>query len=247
MNYCVRPSLLCPPHLKIRLAIISTIPVSIATSGAAWISVTSPTYGFGCRSIHQLSFLLTWIISAVLTVYFRRNFHGRKQLTLTRIKDVILGLGMATTFGMGFIGWFNSCFCWSSWFSNYKNPYVVRVPDEIIKKLARSTWPALCFSAVGLQLLFIIAMFVWFRKGAMLYLMSDEEHEAWHDEKLVPQDPEREEEEGTRRGRMFSEDFSFSESRSPLAWSRASVWGEENMEPGRTPYRNLRGSRSSVQ
>jgi hypothetical protein len=180
MNYCVSPSILCSKNQRVPLAIASTIPVLVSTTAACWISVTNPTPGFGCRSVQQMAFLLAWNASALLTIFFRGKFYGQTQLTWIRLKDLVFGLAIGVFFGLGFIGWFNSCFCWSAWFSNLQNAYIILYPADMILHLAKTTWPTLCFTAVSIQLLYIITAYMWFRNGAILYAMDDEEHEEWH-------------------------------------------------------------------
>ena len=160
MNYPVAPSLFCRLSQRMFLAIISIFPVCLATAAACWISVTNPTFGIGCRSVEQLGFLLGWLISATLTVYFRRRFSGKRCLDLLRIKDSFVGLAMGINFCLGFIGWYNSCFCWSSWFSNWHDPHIVVDPTSTIERLAKTAWPKLCFTTVGLQLLFISLVYL---------------------------------------------------------------------------------------
>jgi len=210
MNYCVSPSILCPTSRRRPLAVVSTIPVLVSTAAACWISVTNPTPGLGCRSVQQLGFLLAWTVSALLTIFIRGKFHGKTQLTLIRIKDLVFGLAIGVFFGLGFIGWFNSCFCWSSWFSNRHNAYVILYPADMILHLAKTTWPTLCFTAVSIQLLYIFTAYMWFRKGAILYEMDDKEHEEWHNAGLVASRRKSSAINLPGHGRTFSRGFSFS-------------------------------------
>jgi hypothetical protein len=180
MNYPASPSLLCQGKQKMALICVSAVPVSIAIASAYWISVTNPTSGVGCRSIFELCCFLVWIISAALSALFRQ-FQGGKQLFWTRAKDLVICLALWVCILLGFSGWFNSCFCWSAWFSLRDGAYVVADPKENIQKLAKITWPTITGVVIGLQLLFILVVFLYFQKGARLYSMSDDEHETWQD------------------------------------------------------------------
>jgi hypothetical protein len=210
MNYCVSPSILCPKSWRRPLAVVSTIPVLVSTAAACWISATNPTPGFGCRSVQQLAYLLAWTASALLTIFFRGKFHGKTQLTLIRLKDLAFGLPIGVFFGLGFIGWFNSCFCWSSWFSNLHNAYIILYPAEMILHLAKTTWPTLCFTAVSIQLLYIFTAYMWFRKGAILYSMDDEEHEKWYNAEIMASRRKSSVIDLSGRVRTFNSGFSFS-------------------------------------
>ncbi|KAH6714515.1 hypothetical protein BKA61DRAFT_723225 [Leptodontidium sp. MPI-SDFR-AT-0119] len=177
MNYSLNPSPACPSHLKVPLALFSLLPIILACSAANWLSVTNPTYGFGCRNLEQCIFLLSWLISACLTLYFHSRFSPKTAARLTHTKDIIISLAISISFIMGFIGWFNSCWCWSSWFSNWRNPYIVFDPKPHMMALAKGPWRKIAFPALGMQITFIAVAAVWFWKGWRVFEISDDEHE----------------------------------------------------------------------
>lgn len=208
MNYSATPSPLCQGNQKKALICVAAVPVLIATASAFWISVTNPTNGVGCRSIYELCCFSVWILSAVLSAQFRR-FEGEKQLFWTRAKDFIICLTLWVSIAFGFGGWFNSCFCWSAWFSLYDKAYIVVNPTADIQQLAKITWPAITGTVIGLQLLFILAVFLYFQKGARLYSVSDVEHETWQDPSMWALRKESQPSVMKGRGRTYSESFPF--------------------------------------
>lgn len=180
MNYSMSPSPLCPPRERTFLSCISIFPISIAAASACWISVTNPTHGVGCRSIQQLSFFSIWILSSTITISFRRLLKREQQFFWIRIKDFTICLALGLGFGMGFIGWFNSIFCWSAYFSRGTSAYITVYPAPIIQDLAKTTWPAICGVVIVLNLIFIGIIVWYYRRGSRLYHMTDKAYETWH-------------------------------------------------------------------
>lgn len=178
MNYSLNPSSNCPNHLKTKLVVASFLPILVACVAANWLSITNPTYGFGCRNIEQCGFVVSWIISATASWYIR-NHHPASARSLTHGKDVIFGLALAIIFLMGFIGWFNRCWCWAAVASNGKDSYIVMNPIAIdhMMALAKVTWKVISFPTLGFQLLFVEIVAVVFWDGVTLFNISDEEHE----------------------------------------------------------------------
>jgi hypothetical protein len=200
-NYSLTPSPLCDGKERFVLGCVSLLPIAISTAAAFWISTTNPTSGVSCRSIQQLCFFFAWITSAGFTVFFRRIFPPKTQFQWTRGKDFVLCLALGTCFAFGFIGWFNSCYCWSARFSLAK-AYIVVNPGEIIEQLAKTTWPVIKLTVVGFHLLFNSLVFWHYREGVQLYFMSDKEHETWQTPLM----------RSPRRSRAFAstDNFSFS-------------------------------------
>lgn len=178
-NYSLTPSPLCDGKERFVLGCVSLLPIAISTAAAFWISTTNPTSGVSCRSIQQLCFFCAWITSAGITVFLRRRFPRETQFQWTRGKDLVFCLALGTSFAFGFIGWFNSCYCWSARMSLRAKAYIVVNPGEIIEQLAKTTWPAITLTVVGFHLLFNSLVFWHYREGAQLYFMSDKEHETW--------------------------------------------------------------------
>jgi hypothetical protein len=188
LSYPVSPSLFCPKDNQWMLAILSFIPVISATLFAVFISYLNPSRGFGCRSFQQLIYCFAWIVSAAISVGIRRYMSQKNQLKYTRLKDFFIGTAMAICFGLGYIGWFNSVYCWSAVMGKTKKSAVIVVdPNPIISKLARREWPALYFAALALQITFFVGVIVKFWKGSRFYRMSDEEHEEWCLRKVLGQ------------------------------------------------------------
>jgi len=99
----------------------------------------------------------------------------KRQWRQVLIKDVSILVPQVTLFLAGFCGWFNSCFCWSAWFSRLGNAHVVLDPQETIRALARRTWPLLTLLPILGHLSFVLGIWIVFRRGAGLFSVVEEE------------------------------------------------------------------------
>lgn len=157
--------------------LLSNLPTSISTLSAALISYTSPTRGLGCRSLWFLCIFTGWLLSYAITALLRRTVpSARLQWKIILIKDTIFfPFQISGLFG-GFVGWFNSCFCWSAVFSLGRDrAYVLVNQEEEIRRLARSDWPALTCLALGFQLLLFVWVWWWYKEGVYLYIVDEKE------------------------------------------------------------------------
>lgn len=99
----------------------------------------------------------------------------KRQWHRVLTKDVCILIPQTVLFLAGFAGWFNSCFCWSAWFSRVGNAYVVLDPQESILALARKTWPLLTFIPIFVHMLFVFGIWIVFRGGTGLFSVAEEE------------------------------------------------------------------------
>lgn len=177
-NYTFRPRQSRWGKSTFFISAISHLPVICAFLCAVFISYTSPTRGLGCRSILQLTFGFTWIASAFITQRIRVGTEsGYRQWLYIRIKDTIIFLAQALTYWIMVFGWFNSCFCWSAWFSLFGKAHVLITPAPFIKSLAHTKWLPLVLSAILGQLFFLFCIAIYFRKAVHLFDTSTKQHQ----------------------------------------------------------------------
>ena len=161
---------------KTWITAVAHLPVISSVLCAFFISYTSPTMGLGCRSLLQLVFGAVWVISACATEVIRNHTQSaRKQWHYVLIKDTIILLPQSIIFFAVFFGLFNSCFCWSAWFSLGSKAHVLLKSSSEIKRLAATVWPALTVGVIGSQLILLGCIWYAFRKGAGVFHLPDEE------------------------------------------------------------------------
>ncbi|KAF8543174.1 hypothetical protein BDD12DRAFT_726849 [Trichophaea hybrida] len=103
-NYSYRPSKYVPPtgllpwngfigdRSTTKIYIYSVLPLIIAVGCAITVTWLTPTKGFSCRSLVQLSFLLLWIMSLFLTWISGYFLTGKYRWYAILIKDFIIAL-----------------------------------------------------------------------------------------------------------------------------------------------------------
>jgi hypothetical protein len=88
------------------LSILATIPFILSTLSAAFISYFNPTRGIGCRTIHQLSFFASWLLSALLTwVLGHITCSSYSHWRWTLLKDAMVLAPQLISFCGAFVGW----------------------------------------------------------------------------------------------------------------------------------------------
>lgn len=175
-NYTFRPRQSRWGKRTLFISAISHLPVICAFLCAVFISYTSPTRGLGCRSVQQMMFGFTWITSAFITQQIRvRVKSAYHQWLYIRIKDTIIFIAQALTFWIMIIGWFNSCFCWSAWFSLFGKAHVMITTLPNMKTLAQTKWLPLVLASILGQLSFLLCIWIYFRKAVHLFDLSDKD------------------------------------------------------------------------
>lgn len=174
-NYSFSPRQFRQGGKRKTLVMIATIPVTLSTLSAAFISFFNPTRGIGCQTVLQFVFFLTWILSAILTgrlgSWMANDAHLHWRLTL--IKDAVFVLPQFIVFSLVHVGWFNSCFCWSAPFSLRRAAYVVLNPLAQILSAAKFQWPILTGVILVSHFVFIGAVWVYYRQAVHLYQYSE--------------------------------------------------------------------------
>lgn len=173
-NYTFRPRQSCWGRRTFVLSLIAHLPVICACLSAIFISYTTPTRGLGCRSVFQITFGLSWIVSAFVTERIRAwTGSAYHQWLYIRIKDTVIFLAQTITFIIMIFGWFNSCFCWSAWFSLYGKAHVMLTAQLLIESLAANTWLRLVLASILGQLVVVMFIWIYFRQGVHLFHVSD--------------------------------------------------------------------------
>ena len=169
---------------------LSLAIVAIPTGCAMAVSWLTPTRGFSCRAMTQLSFLIMWIVSAafdsffsicIRAIYSKANDdaaprpQNRELYWITLVKDPACLSATIIILTLTALGIFNKCECWCKW---PKSSGHISFPQDIsvfrlIKRHLQFTFPII----LGLTLLRQIVIFglVWyyFRKGHRLLKQRD--------------------------------------------------------------------------
>lgn len=189
-NSTFRPRQSCWGERKLWTSCVAHLPTLFAVINAFAISYTSPTVGVGCRSISQALYGASWIASASITrIILYTTESAYRQWLYVRIKDSIVAVAQAIVLFMIYLGWFNSCFCWSASFSLGADAHVLLTPYPMIQHLATTKWLALSLPTILGQLFLVACIWAYFRDGANLFHVS--EHERYQGRLWMPPRVER--------------------------------------------------------
>lgn len=165
-------------------ATIATIPAV----AAMWVSWRTPTEGFGCRSVTQASFLVSWLLNVtsdwILSECTRRSKYtriarGQRIYWITFSKDFLLTSGAIIALTSSAIGVFNSCNCWTKWFpDNSGGQRYLSFPEEqfvfdIIRRRLQYEFAIVTTVALGLELIIFILVWLYFRRGSAVLSQRD--------------------------------------------------------------------------
>jgi hypothetical protein len=151
------------------LYVLAMIPFILSTVSAVFTSYFNPTSGVGCRTIHQLTFFASWLLSALLTwllghITGSAESHWRWTLR----KDALFFTPQLAFFSAGFVGWFNSCFCWGAAFSLHEKAYVVFQPAVEILNASTHQWPIMT-GVLGLHFTFTGVVWGYYARVVHLF------------------------------------------------------------------------------
>ncbi|KAF8249218.1 hypothetical protein K440DRAFT_677656 [Wilcoxina mikolae CBS 423.85] len=149
-----------------KLYIYSVLPLIIGVGCAIYVTVSTPTTGFSCR------LLLTWTLGCFLT--------GKYRWYATLIKDFVIALTIWGLIFSAFVGVFNTCFCWSAWFSRHGGAYIEIKIDDQLEKLSTTTWPALVGLCIGGHGLVVLLMLRGNLHGVQLFSRDESERRESH-------------------------------------------------------------------
>lgn len=170
---------------------LSTLIVGIPALAAIWVSWRTPTEGFGCRSLTQTCFFLSWIISYVidwlLTKVIRESpaeegaVRSQWIYWITFVKDLCLTAGAITMLTFTSVGIFNNCNCWTKWFPDHAGSQrYLSFPEEqlvfdTIKRRLKYEFAIVTTVALGIELVIFFLVWVYFRRGHRVLKQRDME------------------------------------------------------------------------
>ncbi|CUS11618.1 unnamed protein product, partial [Tuber aestivum] len=156
------------------LLLLSFIPILIATFTAVLLSWMHPPDGLGCRSITQIAFCATWFLSALFTKLTGKIFTGKYHFRLVIAKDLILTILQVGFMLAAFVGYYNSCLCWSNYFSlTRRGPaFTEMVQDEALKRMVKMQWPVIVLVGLAAQGLMLALMCLCSAKGLKIFERS---------------------------------------------------------------------------
>ena len=157
---------------KWTLSLIAAMPLVFAESTSFLIIWFTPTFGLTCRHFPMLGVFLVWLISPVIThiMYTTRFARGKWHWRFMLIKDAMIAVPALVVILITACGFYNSCVCWSSYFSRGRqNAMVILDPNSTRRHNAETIYPGLVGGCLALQLLvFLIVMRMTKRGRALL-------------------------------------------------------------------------------
>jgi hypothetical protein len=159
------------------LLLLSCIPVITATFTAVLLSWMHPPDGLGCRSVTQITFCITWILSALFTKLTSSFFSGKYHFRLIIVKDLILAILQVGFMVSAFVGYYNSCLCWSNYFSLTRRgaAYMEVVQDKALKEMVKMKWPVIVVVGLSAQGILLLIMCLCSAKGLGIYERTEAE------------------------------------------------------------------------
>jgi hypothetical protein len=158
----------------VTLLIVSVLPLLIATVTAFMIIWLTPTVGFTCRHVPLLSMFGIWIISAAIGRWtWKTVATGKYHWYFMLAKDSIISSASLIMVFLQSAGIFNSCFCWGSVYSLGPRAYVQLDADRDRKRNAKTVYPALVWTCLGLQTMIFMLALRMSRRGRMMMRRSE--------------------------------------------------------------------------
>ncbi|ORX97497.1 hypothetical protein BCR34DRAFT_593462 [Clohesyomyces aquaticus] len=144
------------------MLVLSVLPIIIAMCIAIGISYSTPTIGFGCRSIAEISIGCMWLFSFLVGLLLQAlpQVTGEVQLVIIGIKDFVMGFGALLVVTFIYSGAFNSCWCWSNGLDGILNHslHVLLGVDANLQVNAEKIYPGLVGGGLGAQVAVFGAM-----------------------------------------------------------------------------------------
>jgi len=175
------------------LLLLSCVPIITATQTAVILSWMHPPVGPGCRSLTQIIFCLTWLASALFTKLTSKFFSGKYRFRLVIAKDLILAIMQVGFVLAAFVGFYNSCFCWSNYFSLPRPgpAFIEVVQPQALSNMVRIKWPIIVILGLSAQGLVLLIMYLCSGKGLKIFERSEEEQTRtfwelmWHEKRIT--------------------------------------------------------------
>ena len=176
-------------HMKFFLftLVLSVIIVLIPGTAAMWVSWRTPTEGFGCRSLTQMCFFISWGISYLIDWILAIReppktdgaVRGQWIYWITFVKDLALTTGAITMLTYTSRGIFNSCNCWTKWYPDHSGgqrylsfPEEQYVFDTIKGRLQYEFW-IVTVVAFGIELIIFFLVWLYFHRGHRVLKQRD--------------------------------------------------------------------------
>lgn len=180
--YTFRPNKLHPQPRAKRcyipfLALVSAMPVILASVTAFLVLYTKPTY-FNCRHFLVISVFATWLLSPLLTWAIGRTYFSQeRQWYIVLAKDTLFALPIMALIIGSSCGLFNSCQCWSGAYTlGIRNAavYLTNLPQ--FDRYNRVEYPVLVAICLALQVsVFLLIRWTYWRRGLSLLNWSEKE------------------------------------------------------------------------
>jgi len=159
------------------LLLLSCAPLIIAITNALFLSWMHPPNGLGCRSLTEIIFSATWFLSALLTKLTSKLFSGKYYFRVVVVKDLILATMQVGFLVAAFVGYYNSCLCWSNYFSfTRRGPaFMEVVQNDVLQAMVRMKWPVITFVGLSAQGVMLLIMWLCAGKGLKIFERSGAE------------------------------------------------------------------------
>jgi len=159
------------------LLLLSCIPVLTATFNAVLLSWMHPPNGLGCRSLTEITFCISWLLSALFTKLTGKLFSGKYYFRVVIVKDLILAVIQVGFRLAALVGYYNSCLCWSNYFSLTRRgaAYLEAVQPKELEDMVRIRWPVIVTVGLSAQGLVLLVICLCLGKGLKIYERSEAE------------------------------------------------------------------------
>lgn len=169
--------------------VLSIFIVGVPSVASIWVSWRTPTEGFGCRSLTQMCFFVSWAINYgldwILTILIREQpktdgaVRSQRIYWITFLKDLALTAGAITMLTYTSRGLFNNCNCWTKWFPDHTGgqrylsfPEEQYVFDVLKHRLQYEFW-IVTVVALGIELIVFFLVWIYFRRGHRVLKQRD--------------------------------------------------------------------------
>ena len=159
--------------------LFAMLVVLAATGTGILVSYLVPPEGLNCRHIAQILITVLWLVSALADFLLQylvpaRNGHHKMRFWFVFCKDLVSTLVTVGGVMYAHVGVFNRCSCFTNWGrTGLALPAMPHVKTLLAWRIEH-TYPAITFSGIILQLVFI-PVFVLFsnRHAVRVFLQSD--------------------------------------------------------------------------
>jgi hypothetical protein len=163
---------------KWTLFAIAALPLILAQSFSFLIIWFTPTFGLTCRHFPLLGVFIMWLISPFIThiMYTTRFARGKWHWYFTLVKDALIAIPSLAIVLLTTCGFYNSCVCWSSYFSRGKeNAMIILDPNNTRRHNAETIYPGLVGGCLALQLIVFLTVMRLTKRGRALLRRDEKE------------------------------------------------------------------------